>query len=72
MKVTYDPEADAVRISLRNASVDSSDELREGIIVDYDAAGEIVAFEILDASERLDEPDAIHFGILREAATTPA
>ena len=34
-------------------------EVADGIIVDYDAQGRIVGVEILDASKRTDDPDAL-------------
>lgn len=50
MKVRYDPETDSLRIVLSDVPVDASDEVSPGLIVDYDAGGLPVAFEILSAS----------------------
>ena len=52
MRIQYDPEVDALYIELRDADIQESDEIAKGFIVDYDAKGEPVAIEILDASER--------------------
>ncbi len=53
MKITYDPEADALYIELRKVSAADSIDIEEGVTVDLDAAGHIIGIEILDASERL-------------------
>ena len=53
MKIQYDPQADALYIELRDATITESDEIAKGFIVDYDAAGHPVAIEILDASQIL-------------------
>lgn len=53
MKVTYDPEVDILSIVLNDALVEESDEDKPGVIIDYDAKGNIVGFEILDASKRM-------------------
>lgn len=50
MKVRYDPETDSLCIVLRDAPIDASDEAGPGLIVDYDAGGLPVAFEVLSAS----------------------
>ena len=36
MKVTYDPEVDALTIILSDVSVEESDEAKPGVILDYD------------------------------------
>lgn len=50
MKIKYDPQVDALYIELQDAVIEESDEIAQGLIVDYDAAGNPVAIEILDAS----------------------
>ena len=56
MKVTYDPEVDVLRIVFRDTPVEESDEDKPGVILDYDASGNIVSIEVLDASKRVEEP----------------
>ena len=51
MKMNYDPEANALYIKLKNAKIEESDEISEGLIVDYDIENKPVGIEILDASE---------------------
>jgi uncharacterized protein YuzE len=53
MKVSYDPETDALYVRFAKAPVCESDEVRPGVVLDYDPDGRIVALEILDASRHL-------------------
>ena len=51
MKVRYDPSADAIYIRFREGKVAESDEIKEGVIIDYDERGRPLAIELLDARE---------------------
>jgi uncharacterized protein YuzE len=53
MKSRYDPEADALYLSFSDAPIIESEEVRPGIIFDYDAEGRVVGIEVLDAAEHL-------------------
>ena len=53
MKTRYDPEADALYVRFADSLVTETEEVRPGIMLDYDAEGRIVAIEVLDASEHL-------------------
>jgi uncharacterized protein YuzE len=53
MKITYDPEADALYIGLRKAEPLHSDDIEEGVVADFDEDGHVVGFEVLDASTRM-------------------
>ena len=59
MKVGYDIETDTLRIVLSAAPIAQSDEDKPGVILDYDAAGNIVGIEVLQASKRIDDPSRI-------------
>lgn len=61
MRVEYDPQADAMYIRLRAGEVADSDEIREGVVIDYDAAGQILGIEVLSASVRTDNPRELAF-----------
>ncbi|MCY3956988.1 MAG: DUF2283 domain-containing protein [Chloroflexi bacterium] len=61
MRVTYDPEADTVVVSLRDSAIEESDEVRPGVIADFDSAGEVVRFEVLDASRVVENPREMRF-----------
>lgn len=63
MKVTYDPEADVLRIILSAQPIEESDEEKPGVILDYDKDGNIVNFEILDASTRIEDPHSMEYAI---------
>ena len=53
MKIRYDPKADALYIRLREGIIEESDEVADGLIIDYDDKGSPLAIEILDASQVL-------------------
>ncbi len=53
MKSRYDAETDALYVRFADAPVVESEEVRPGLVLDFDANGRIVAVEILDASEHL-------------------
>ena len=59
MRVIFDPETDTLSLILREDKIAESDEIREGVIIDYSADGRIVSMEILDASEQILEPQGI-------------
>lgn len=59
MKVNYDEAADILTVVLRDVPVAESDEDKPGVILDYDAQGNLVSIEILDASTRVEEPRSI-------------
>ncbi|WP_324667948.1 DUF2283 domain-containing protein [Geochorda subterranea] len=61
MRVTYDARTDTLTIILRDAPVSESDEDKPGVILDYDADGNLVGLEILDASRRVSEPRSIQY-----------
>jgi uncharacterized protein YuzE len=53
VKIRYDPEADALYIRLREGDIEESDQVAQGLIIDYDADGKPLAIELLDASQVL-------------------
>jgi uncharacterized protein YuzE len=52
MKLEFDPIADALYLEISDSPVEKSDEIKPGIILDYDAAGNIVGVEVLSVSKR--------------------
>ncbi len=63
MKVIYDPENDIIDVILSQEEVVESDEIREGVIVDYGKDGKIISIEILDASQKVADPKGIQYEI---------
>lgn len=64
MRVIYDPRTDTLSVILReDAPVAESDEERQGVILDYDAQGNLVSLEILDASQRVTEARRLEFQV---------
>jgi uncharacterized protein YuzE len=67
MKITYDPEADALYIRFKETTV-TTEHLAEGIAADYDANGKLAGIEILDASFRLGDRMTFKQIVLEELA----
>ena len=59
MKVIFDPETDTLSLIFREDKIAESDEIREGIIIDYSKDGKVVSMEILDSSEQISDPHGI-------------
>jgi len=56
--VKYDPEANAAYIRFSPQAVEESEEVSDGIVIDFDAEGRIVGLEVLDARAHL-PPDLL-------------
>jgi uncharacterized protein YuzE len=63
MKVDYDGERDTLTVTLRDGVVAESDEDKPGVILDYDEGGNLLSIEVLDASQRVDEPRSMTFSL---------
>ena len=63
MKVTYDRETDILQLVFTNVPVEESDEDKPGVIIDYDKNGNVVGMEILEASKRVEDPQAVRLDI---------
>lgn len=59
MRMRIDQQADAVYLDLTGREIDSSEEVADGIILDYDKAGCLVGIEILDASKKSGDIDTL-------------
>ena len=54
MKLHYYPETDSLYIELKSSPGTETREIVEGLVVDLDANGEVVGFDIDHASGKLD------------------
>jgi uncharacterized protein YuzE len=54
MKMSYYPETDSLYIDLVNRESVESREVSEGVVLDYDADGNLVGIDIDHASKKLD------------------
>jgi uncharacterized protein YuzE len=62
MKVCYDVRTDTQTITLKvNTRVAESEEQRPGVVLDYDARGDLAGTEILDASKRVTDAGRMEF-----------
>lgn len=60
MKATYDSRTDTLTLFLKDgATVVESDEDKPGVVLDYDAEGNLVSLEVLDASKRVSQVDRV-------------
>ena len=54
MKLHYYPETDSLYIELKSTPGSETREVAEGLVVDLDAEGNVVGFDIDHASRKLD------------------
>jgi uncharacterized protein YuzE len=72
MRITYDPEVDALYIRFLDATV-TTKHLAEGIAADYDAQGRLAGLEILDALKQFQDTGTLRQVILENVGmTSPA
>ncbi|MGA3213840.1 MAG: DUF2283 domain-containing protein [Terriglobales bacterium] len=63
MKISYDPEVDALSIIFRETTV-TTRHLAEGISGDYDQEGRLAGIELLDAVKRFGDADTLRQVVL--------
>ncbi len=61
MKIKYDKQTDVLYIQLNNNAVAESGEDHKGVIVDYDNDSNVVGIEILNASNKLPQPNIVEY-----------
>ncbi len=57
MKLEYDKEVDALYIRIEEVEVARTEELEEGINLDFDTNGKLIGIEILNALDRYNSRD---------------
>jgi len=67
MKLTVDPDVDALYLRLNDAEIVDSEQVAPGVVLDYDAQDNLVGVELLHLSKRGGPGDAekLVFEILR-------
>jgi len=64
MKIESDQQADAMYIRLRAGDVAESEEVRPGVVLDFDAQGQVLGIEMLDVSKRIDNPQELSMELI--------
>ncbi|MCH7527883.1 MAG: DUF2283 domain-containing protein [Planctomycetes bacterium] len=57
MKLYYDPDVDALYLRLADVTVADSEEVRPGVILDFDDQDRVVAVEILNVKKHFPNAD---------------
>jgi len=53
MKITYDPKADAMSITIAKGKFYGTKEISEDTLIDLDKDGNVLSIELLDVSKRM-------------------
>ena len=53
MKISYDQDADAMYIRLRDGEINKTKEIDDNTILDYDKKGNVIGVELLFVKERM-------------------
>lgn len=56
MKFEFDQAADALYIQLKDGEIEKSEEIKPGMILDYDKNGNVLGVEVLYVSKRAEIP----------------
>ena len=63
MRIEYDKETDTLTITLRDARIKESDEVRPGVIADFGYDNGLVGFEVLQASKVVEQTSEMQFAV---------
>jgi uncharacterized protein YuzE len=69
LKLNYYPETDSLYIDLSSKPSAESQEVSEGVVLDYDAEGNLVGIDIDNASRKLDLQELVTHQIPLAAKT---
>lgn len=64
MRIRYDEKVDALYVRLDNSKIVESDEVKPGIIVDFNAKKQVVGIEVLDLKRRVRKADLKQLKVL--------
>ena len=70
MRLEYFADTDTLYIQLREAPGADAQEVAEDIVLDFDAAGEVIGIEIEHASQRMDLGD-FHLSAIPTSSAAP-
>ena len=56
MKIEFDQVADALYVQLTEGEIEKTEEIKPGVILDYDANGNVLGVELLYVSRRAKLP----------------
>ena len=56
MKIEFDHMADALYVQLTEGEIEKTEEIKPGMILDYDASGKVLGLELLYVSKRAELP----------------
>ena len=72
MKVNYFPETDSLYIDLSERASVESREISEGVVLDYDAKGNLVGIDIDNASSKVELKELLLSKLPAKVQTVPA
>ena len=72
MKLNYHPETDSLYIDLSERTSVESREISEGVVLDYDAKGNLVGIDIDNASKKVQLKELILSRLPGKIQTVPA
>ena len=72
MRIHYSHDVDALYIRLNESAIENTDEVTDGVIMDYDKNGIIVGIEILSASQKTDVQRLVIQAFEKVMVETPA
>lgn len=55
MKLHFDKEADALYLKLDESAIIESEEIRPGVVLDFNASDQVVGIELLGIGKRISE-----------------
>lgn len=61
MRLKIDENADALYLRLDETAIVESEEVRPGVVLDFNESGEVVGVEILGVSKRVDTKELTSF-----------
>ena len=63
MKAIFNIKTDTLTLRLKGGPVAESDEQKPGVILDYDADGNLIGLEVLDASKKMANARSLEFQV---------